>query len=104
MACVLKILSVLSASRHATMRNLKRLQIERASNIYYENFYELLRFFVSFTQDVQEFLRRGWNDFRRETLTLEAPAAYNIPPEELGTTLSSAFVKAGEYRALLQVA
>lgn len=73
-------------------------------NGYYDNFYEVLSFFVKFTEDVQEFLRRGWNEFRRETLTLEAAAAYNVPPEELGGTLSKAFVKAGEYRALLQVA
>ena len=71
-------------------------------NAYYENFYEILGFFVKFTHDIQEFLRRGWNDFRRETLTLEAAAAYNVPPEELGGTLSKAFVKAGEYRVLLQ--
>lgn len=73
-------------------------------NAYYENFYEVLQFFVNFTQDIQEFLRRGWNDYRRETLTMEAAAAYAVPPEELGSTLSSAFMKAGEYRALLQVA
>lgn len=73
-------------------------------NAYYENFYEILQFFVRFTQDIQDFLRRGWNEFRREMLTMEAAAAYSVPPEELGSTLTSAFVKAGEYRALLQVA
>jgi C4-dicarboxylate-specific signal transduction histidine kinase len=73
-------------------------------NAYYDNFYEVLSFFVKFTEDIQEFLRRGWNEFRREVLTLEAAAAYNVPPEELGGTLSSAFMKAGEHRALLQVA
>jgi signal transduction histidine kinase len=73
-------------------------------NACYENFYELMQYFITFSADAQEFLRRGWNDFRRENLTAEVTKSYAIPPEELGATVSTALARAVEHRAALQIA
>jgi signal transduction histidine kinase len=69
---------------------------------YYQNFYELMQHFINFSADAQEFLRRGWNEFRREKITAEVVKSYAVPPEELGATVSTVLSKAAEHRAALQ--
>jgi signal transduction histidine kinase len=73
-------------------------------NAYYENFYELMQYFINFSADAQEFLRRGWNEFRRHNITAEVVRSYAMPPEELGATVSTALAQAAEHRAALQTA
>ena len=73
-------------------------------NAYYENFYELLQHFISFSADAQDFLRRGWNEFRRSSLAAEVAKSYAIPPEELGSTVTSALTMAVDHRSALHIA
>jgi signal transduction histidine kinase len=35
-------------------------------NPYFQNFYEMLQKFVGFSLQAQEFIRRGWNDFKKD--------------------------------------
>jgi signal transduction histidine kinase len=69
---------------------------------HYENFYELLQSFIDFSADAQEFLRRGWNEYRRKMLTAEVVESYSVPAEELGSTLSEAITRAASHRISLQ--
>lgn len=71
---------------------------------YYRNFYALLSQFVAFSNDAQEFLRRGWIDFRKEhTKTVAGSAATASPQMRAGNVvagLSAARTAAVRMRAL----
>jgi len=71
------------------------------SSPYYKNFYTLLTYFVRFSAQAQESLRRGWNDFRK---TYERKLA-NVPedsrPEALSATIGQALAKAVRHSTAL---
>ncbi len=73
-------------------------------NAYYQNFLTLLKEFVDFSADVQEFLRRGYNDFRKAREKKEANVAEEITPEALSLRLGATLGRAGQYRYRVQEA
>jgi signal transduction histidine kinase len=65
---------------------------------YFNNFYELLRRFVGFSQDAQGFLRRGWNEFRKDHERQVANVSENAKPEDLARTIKQALSRAAQLR------
>lgn len=67
-------------------------------NVNYRNFRLMLQYFVDYAGDAQEFLRRGWNDFK----SLKAKEPLNIPeeatPEDITSSVRSALSRAASYR------
>lgn len=70
-------------------------------NVNYRNFRLMLRYFVDFAGDAQEFLRRGWNDFK----SFKAKEPLSIPDEataeDITTSVRSALSRAANYRLYL---
>jgi signal transduction histidine kinase len=73
-------------------------------NAYYQNFLTLLTQFVDFSADAQEFLRRGYNDFRKAHEKKEANVPEEITPEALSLRLGATLGRAGQYRYKVQEA
>jgi signal transduction histidine kinase len=73
-------------------------------NAYYQNFLTLLKEFVDFSADVQEFLRRGYNDFRKAREKKEANVDEKVTPEALSLRLGATLGRAGQYRYRVQEA
>lgn len=71
-------------------------------NPYYRNFVELLSKFVEFTGNAQQFLRRGYNDYRREVIKKKANIAIETTPEELSRSIGSFLAKASLHQAAVQ--
>ncbi len=65
---------------------------------FYENFYEMLQQFVRFTGEAQEFLRRGWLDFRNTHLEKIAQVESNSTPEELSRKINEGLSRALMYQ------
>jgi signal transduction histidine kinase len=67
-------------------------------NVNYRNFRLMLQYFVDYAGEAQEFLRRGWNDFK----SLKAKAPLNLPeeatPEDITSSVSSMLSRAASYR------
>jgi signal transduction histidine kinase len=68
------------------------------STPHYHNFYEMLSQFVAFTRDAQSFLRRGWNDFRKECSAEVAQISVSDTPEHLSRRISEALTGAASLR------
>jgi signal transduction histidine kinase len=60
----------------------------------YRNFYALLRRFVTFSAGVQEFLRRGWNEFKSKHARVPDLAIKHSTPETRAAELNSRLVAA----------
>jgi signal transduction histidine kinase len=73
-------------------------------NAHYQNFLTLLTKFVDFSADAQEFLRRGYNDFRKSHEKKEANVPEEITPEAQSLRLGATLGRAGEYRYKVQEA
>jgi hypothetical protein len=73
-------------------------------NPFYNNFYELLSSFVQFSGDAQEFLRRGWIDFRKSVQRTNADVAQDTKPEELSIKIKRGLARAAKYRQALSQA
>jgi signal transduction histidine kinase len=71
------------------------------SSPYYKNFYNLLTYFVRFSGQAQEALRRGWIDFRKANERKLASVAEDTRPEALSATIGQALGKAVRYSAAL---
>jgi signal transduction histidine kinase len=56
----------LSAKNNAQLKETTDREGFVKSNAYYENFILILREFVKFSHDAQAFLRRSWNDFKKQ--------------------------------------
>jgi signal transduction histidine kinase len=65
---------------------------------YFNNFYELLQSFVRFPQEVQGFLRRGWNEFRKAHERTVANVSDSTKPEELARTIKQTLSRAAQLR------
>lgn len=73
-------------------------------NAYYQNFVSLLTQFVDFSADAQEFLRRGYNDFRKAREKQEANIPEDLTPENLSLRLGATLGRADQYRYKVQEA
>lgn len=73
-------------------------------NPYYQNFVSLLTQFVDFSADAQEFLRRGYNDFRKVREKQDANVPQDLTPEGLSLRLGATLGRAGQYRYKVQEA
>ena len=67
-------------------------------NSYYNNFFKILQEFIGFTQDVQQFLRREWVNFRNKYQEKATKAKGSSTPEELSKEIKKSIAKAKEYR------
>jgi signal transduction histidine kinase len=72
-----------------------------SDNPSYRNFRELLRYFVSHVGEAQEFLRRGWNDFKSLKVREPLNIADSVTPEDLTSSVKSALSRAPSYRLAL---
>jgi len=70
-------------------------------NAYYNNFIALLSDFVGFTAEVQEFIRRGYNDYKSAHLDQTAKVAHEAGPEELTASIRAVLGQAITYRRSL---
>lgn len=73
-------------------------------NAYYQNFISLLTQFVDFSADAQEFLRRGYNDFRKAREKQDANVPQELTPEALSLRLGATLGRADQYRYKVQEA
>lgn len=73
-------------------------------NACYQNFKTLLDQFVDFSADVQEFLRRGYNDFYKAHEKKQANVPEDITPEALSLRLGATLGRAGQFRYRVQEA
>jgi hypothetical protein len=64
---------------------------------YYNNFYEMLKSFVQFSGKVQEFLRREWNEFKRDYLEKTAGVKSETTAEDLSERIGEKLSKASQY-------
>jgi signal transduction histidine kinase len=71
---------------------------------YYKNFYNLLTYFVRFSGQAQEALRRGWIDFRKAAERKVASVPEDTRPEALSATIGQALAKAIRYSTVLSQA
>ncbi len=71
-------------------------------NPYYRNFLELLSKFIDFTGNAQQFLRRGYNDYRRAQIKKAANVAPETTPEELSRGIGNFLAKAASHRTQVQ--
>lgn len=71
------------------------------SNSYYKNFYLLLTYFVRFSGQAQEALRRGWIDFRKTSERQIANVPEDTRPEALSATIGRALAKAVRHSTAL---
>ncbi len=67
-------------------------------NAFYQNFLTLLSEFVDFSADAQEFLRRGYNDFRKAHEKKTANVSEDVTPEALSIRLGATLGRAGQYQ------
>jgi signal transduction histidine kinase len=67
-------------------------------NAYYQNFILLLSHFVDFSAQVQEFLRRGYNDFRKLHEKTAANVSEEATPETLSLRLGATLGRASGFR------
>jgi signal transduction histidine kinase len=72
-----------------------------SDNAHYRNFRELMRRFVTFAGDAQEFLRRGWNAFKSHKAAEAIDVEPDTTPEELSASLSASLARAPGYRLAL---
>jgi len=66
---------------------------------YYDNFYELLRRCVRFAAEAEEFIRRGWNDFRRAREKERAGIEAAATPEDVAARVMTNLAQATSYAA-----
>ena len=71
-------------------------------NPYYRNFADLLGKFIEFTGNAQQFLRRGYNDYRRAQLKKAANVAPETTPEELSKSIGTFLAKAASHKTNVQ--
>jgi hypothetical protein len=64
---------------------------------YYYNFYSMLQRFVVFSSQAQEFIRRGWNDFKKENEIVKLNVKKEITPEEVLSKINKSLEKAKTY-------
>lgn len=67
-------------------------------NPYYRNFRELLDSFVKFSGDAQQFLRRGYNDFRKADEKRESDIPEDTTPETLSLTVGKTLARAAHHQ------
>ncbi len=67
-------------------------------NAYFRNFYTLLDAFVIFSADAQQFLRRGYNDFRKAHERKVAQVPENVTPEALSQSIEDKLAKAAHHQ------
>lgn len=70
---------------------------------YYRNFYSLLGAFVEFSADAQEFVRRGWTQFRDRKSREDADVPEDTRPEALVGKLGVEIRKAASFRSRADV-
>jgi signal transduction histidine kinase len=71
-------------------------------NPYYRNFADLLGKFIEFTGNAQQFLRRGYNDYRRAQVRKAANVAPETTPEELSKSVGTFLAKAASHKTSVQ--
>lgn len=71
-------------------------------NPYYRNFADLLGKFIEFTGNAQQFLRRGYNDYRRAQLKKAANIPPEATPEELSRGIGIFLSKAASHKMNVQ--
>lgn len=71
-------------------------------NAYYQNFLTLLKKFVDFSADAQEFLRRGFNDFRKAHEKKQANVPEEATPEALSLSMGTTLGRAGQFSYKVQ--
>jgi signal transduction histidine kinase len=64
----------------------------------YRNFRLMLQFFVDYAGEAQEFLRRGWNDFKSNKAKEPLNVSDEATPEDITTSVRSALSQAANYR------
>jgi signal transduction histidine kinase len=67
-------------------------------NVYYRNFNLMLKFFVDYAREAQEFLRRGWNDFKSAKVREPLDISEEQTPEDITSSVRSALSRAVTYR------
>jgi signal transduction histidine kinase len=67
-------------------------------NSYYNNFFKILQEFIGFTQDVQQFLRREWVNFRNKYQEKVTKIKGSSTPEEMSKEIKKSIAKAKTYR------
>ncbi len=72
-----------------------------SDNPNYRNFVRLLREFVEYAGNAQEFLRRGWNAYKSYKAFQDAEIATTSEPEDLSASVRSTLDKAANYRRAL---
>lgn len=68
----------------------------------YRNFIDLLGKFIAFTGNAQQFLRRGYNDYKRDTLKATANVTPETTPEQLSKSIGTFLAKAAGHRTAVQ--
>ena len=68
---------------------------------YYDNFYQLLGLFKSFTLDVHQFLRRGWVEYRKKNNEKLAGIDKPVEPEDLSEKIKTGLSKASSHKKAL---
>ena len=63
-------------------------------NAYFRNFLALLNEFVRFSADVQQFMRRGYNDYRRTVDRKDAGVPEGVTPETLASDMGATLKQA----------
>jgi signal transduction histidine kinase len=71
-------------------------------NAYFRNFMTLLSTFVSFSEDIQQFLRRGYNEFRKAHERAVANVDEEETAESLSARMSAVLGQAGQHRYRVQ--
>lgn len=73
-------------------------------NAFYQNFLTLLSQFVDFSAEAQEFLRRGYNDFRKAHEKKTANVAEDVSPESLSLRMGTTLGRAGQLQYKVRLA
>jgi signal transduction histidine kinase len=68
-------------------------------NAYYLNFERLLRRFTKFSEEAQDFLRRGWTSYKKLKLHVDADVRPATTPEELVAEIGAAIGQAASLRS-----
>lgn len=71
-------------------------------NAYFRNFMALLSSFVAFSEDVQQFMRRGYTDFRKAHERAAADVSPEDTPESLSARMTATLSRASQLRYKVQ--
>lgn len=70
-------------------------------NPYYSNFFRIMQYFVEYTGNVQQFIRRSWNGYKKEHIEKVAKFEKGVSAKEVSTKIKTNLSMAANYKAPL---